>query len=177
MIIIYRPGRWTPIRNRWKYLNSDQLPKVTDGARLHEESHLKLLSSMNKVRIVMLILQFFCSNSIAISPTPVTIKPVELSSRSFMLDVLTVYNPVSRQCDATPLVTASNQRINQTKLRSGTIRWMALSRDLLKRWGGHIHFGDTIRLSSGDPAIDGLWVVHDTMNRRYRNHGDNGQVV
>jgi len=127
---------------------------------------------MNKVRIVMLILQFFCSNTTAISPTPVTIKPVELSSRSFMLDVLTVYNPVSRQCDATPLVTASNQRINETKLRSGAIRWMALSRDLLKRWGGHIHFGDTINLSSGDPAIDGPWVVHDTMNRRFRNQGD-----
>jgi hypothetical protein len=137
-----------------------------------KESHLKLLSSMNKVRIVMLILQFFCSNTTAISPIPVTIKAVQLSSRSFTLDVLTVYNPVSRQCDATPLVTASNQRINETKLRSGTIRWMALSRDLLKRWGGHIHFGDTISLSSGDPAIDGPWVVQDTMNRRFRNHGD-----
>lgn len=128
---------------------------------------------MNKIRIVMLILQFFCSNSTAISPTLVTIRPpVEPAARSFMLDVLTVYNPVARQCDATPLVTASNQRINEIKLRSGTIRWMALSRDLLRRWGGHIHFGDTISLSSGDPAIDGLWVVHDTMNRRFRNHGD-----
>ena len=120
----------------------------------------------------MLMLQFFCSNSTAISPSLVTIKPVELAARSFVLDVLTVYNPISRQCDATPLVTASNQRINETKLRSGTIRWMALSRDLLKRWGGHVHFGDTINLNSGDPAIDGLWVVHDTMNRRFRNHGD-----
>jgi hypothetical protein len=129
---------------------------------------------MNKVRIVMLVLQFFCSNSTAISPSPVTIKPGEYSapSHSFKLDVLTVYNPVSGQCDRTPLVTASNQRINETKLRSGTIRWMALSRDLLKRWGGHIHFGDTISLSSGDPAIDGLWVVQDTMNRRFKNHGD-----
>src|SRR5688572_17712821 len=129
---------------------------------------------MNKVRIVMLVLQFFCSNSTAISPTPVTIKPVELSapSHSFKLDILTVYNPVSGQCDKTPLVTASNQRINETKLRSGTIRWMALSRDLLKRWGGHVHFGDTISLSSGDPVIDGLWVVQDTMNRRFKNHGD-----
>ena len=49
---------------------------------------------------------------------------------------------------------------------------MALSRDLLKKWGGHIHFGDTISLSSGDPAIDGLWAVQDTMNRRFKNHGD-----
>jgi hypothetical protein len=138
-----------------------------------KECQLKPLSSMNKVRIVMLALQFFCSNSTAISPTPLIIKPVEHSlTTSFTLDVLTVYNPVARQCDATPLVTASNQRINETKLRSGTIRWMALSRDLLKRWGGKIHYGDTINLNASDPTIDGLWVVHDTMHQRFRNRGD-----
>ncbi|HMG91364.1 MAG TPA: hypothetical protein VK589_14965 [Chryseolinea sp.] len=127
---------------------------------------------MNKIRIVMLALQFFCSNSTAISPSPLTINPLERTSQSLTLDVLTVYNPVAGQCDATPLVTASNQRINPTQLRSGTIRWMALSRDLLKRWGGKIHYGDTINLSAGDPTIDGLWVVHDTMNRRFRKRGD-----
>ncbi|HEX6893535.1 MAG TPA: hypothetical protein VF141_22645 [Chryseolinea sp.] len=127
---------------------------------------------MNKVRIVMLALQFFCSNSTAISPTPLTIKPLNHSLPPLTLDVLTVYNPVAGQCDATPLVTASNQRINESKLRSGAIRWMALSRDLLKRWGGKIHYGDTIHLNAGDPSIDGLWVVHDTMNRRFRKRGD-----
>ena len=127
---------------------------------------------MNKVRIVMLALQFFCSNSTAISPTPLTIKPLEHSFQSLTLDVLTVYNPVAGQCDSSPLVTASNQRINPTQLQSGAIRWMALSRDLLKRWGGKIHYGDTLNLSAGDPAIDGLWVVHDTMNRRFRKRGD-----
>lgn len=127
---------------------------------------------MNKVRIVMLALQFFCSNSTAISPAPMTIKPLEQPDHSLTLDVLTVYNPVIGQCDMSPLVTASNQRINEYGLRSGKIRWMALSRDLLKRWGGQIHYGDTINLSSGDPAIDGLWVVQDTMHRRFRNRGD-----
>lgn len=127
---------------------------------------------MNKVRIVMLILQFFCSNSTAIAPVPVTIKPPARSSFSLMLDVLTVYNPLASQCDSSPLITASNQRISESKLRSGEIRWMALSRDLLKRWGGRIHYGDTISLYSGDPSIDGIWVVHDTMHKRFRNRGD-----
>jgi hypothetical protein len=127
---------------------------------------------MNKVRIVMLMLQFFCSNSTAIAPAPVTAKPIAHTSNSFTLDVLTVYNPVTGQCDTSPLVTASNQRISKTKLKSGAIRWMALSRDLLKRWGGHIQYGDTIDLYTGDPAIDGTWVVHDTMNKRFRNRGD-----
>ena len=120
----------------------------------------------------MLMLQFFCSNSTAIAPGPVTAKPLEHTDKSFTLDVLTVYNPVISQCDTSPMVTASNQRISETKLRSGAIRWMALSRDLLKRWGGQIHYGDTIDLYSGDPAIDGIWVVHDTMNKRFRNRGD-----
>jgi hypothetical protein len=127
---------------------------------------------MNKVRIVMLMLQFFCSNSTAIAPAPVTVKTFEHPRHSFTLDVLTIYNPAANQCDASPLVTASNQRISETKLRSGAIRWMALSRDLLKRWGGHIQYGDTIDLFSGDPAIDGTWVVQDTMNKRFRNRGD-----
>ena len=120
----------------------------------------------------MLVLQFFCSNSRAISPALLTMRPLNLSLPSFTLDVLTVYNPVARQCDTTPLLTASNQRINEAELRKGAIRWMALSRDLLKRWGGQIHYGDTINLSSGDSTIDGLWVVQDTMHRRFQKRGD-----
>ena len=129
---------------------------------------------MNKVRFVMLILQFFCSNSIAIAPDPlpITVKPKGYTELSFTLDVLTVYNPVPSQCDSSPLVTASNRRINKTKLRSGAIRWMALSRDLLKRWGGQIQYGDTINLYSRDASIDGAWIVHDTMHSRFRNRGD-----
>jgi len=123
---------------------------------------------------VILMLQFFCTNSTAIAPAPVPIKPPTQaeSNDSFTLDVLTVYNPLSSQCDASPLVTASNHRINEKKLRIGAIRWMALSRDLLKRWGGRIQYGDTINLQSGDASIDGFWVVHDTMNKRFRNRGD-----
>jgi len=131
---------------------------------------------MNKVRIVMLCLQFLCSNSTAVIPSHVVVKKQESNvletSDSFVLDVLTVYNPVPRQCDSTPLITASNRRINKTMLMGGRVRWMALSRDLLKRWGGHIQYGDTINVYSGDRSIDGLWVVQDTMHRRFRNRGD-----
>ncbi|HEY3430034.1 MAG TPA: hypothetical protein VGK39_05100 [Cyclobacteriaceae bacterium] len=88
------------------------------------------------------------------------------------LNFLTVYNPEARQCDRTPLVTASNSKINVTKLRSGQIRWMALSRDLLKRWNGQFHYGDTVWLKAGDPTIDGFWIIKDTMNKRFRKYGD-----
>lgn len=127
---------------------------------------------MNKVRIVMLILQFLCNNSTAISPVPVSQRRIEPVSRSFKLDVLTVYNPEAGQCDSSPWITASNKEINPLKLKDGSIRWMALSRDMLKQWGGHIQYGDTISLTSGDATIDGTWVVQDTMNRRFTKRGD-----
>lgn len=90
----------------------------------------------------------------------------------FILDALTVYHPNKRQCDSTPLVTASNSKINEEDLRNQNLRWMALSRDLLKRWKGEFHYGDTVMVTSGDPQIDGLWVIKDTMNKRFRNRGD-----
>lgn len=88
------------------------------------------------------------------------------------LDALTVYNPTPRQCDKTPLITASNSTINANDLKKQNIRWMALSRDLLKRWNGDFHYGDTVFVASGDPHIDGLWIIKDTMNKRYKKRGD-----
>ena len=89
-----------------------------------------------------------------------------------VLKCLTVYNPTVKQCDRTPLVTACNSKIDENKLRDQQIRWMALSRNLLKRWNGQFHYGDTVLLNSGDPAIDGFWIIKDTMNKRYKNYGD-----
>src|SRR5688572_4566736 len=68
--------------------------------------------------------------------------PALVSFESFTLEKLTIYNPTTDQCDADPFVTASNQKINPGKLRSGAIRWMAVSRDMLKRWGGNLNYGD-----------------------------------
>lgn len=93
-------------------------------------------------------------------------------STHVVLNALTVYHPTNKQCDATPLITASNSKINVDDLKNQNIRWMALSRDLLKRWKGEFHYGDTVLVSSGDSQIDGLWVVKDTMNKRYKKHGD-----
>jgi len=89
-----------------------------------------------------------------------------------VLDALTIYNPVVKQCDHTPLVTASNSRVDTAKLQTHQLRWMALSRDLLKKWNGKFHYGDTVLISTGDTAIDGYWIIKDTMNKRYKNHGD-----
>ena len=79
----------------------------------------------------------------------------------------TVYEAVTGQTDKEPFVTADNSRI---KPHYGTKkRWMALSRDLLKPWGGKFEFGDKVRVRGLSPKLDGVYTVHDTMNRRHRH--------
>lgn len=89
------------------------------------------------------------------------------------IDRATTYNPEKNQCDSDPLITADNSFIDIDLLKSGVLRWVALSRDLLSRWGGRFNYGDTINVSSiSKPQINGDWVVHDCMNARYRNSLD-----
>ncbi|MBC6991175.1 MULTISPECIES: RlpA-like double-psi beta-barrel domain-containing protein [Hymenobacter] len=82
----------------------------------------------------------------------------------------TVYNAEPSQTDAEPFVTADNSRISRHHTSKN--RWMALSRDMLKSHGGKFDYGDSITVSGISPALDGNYVVHDTMNRRYRHRID-----
>lgn len=100
-------------------------------------------------------------------------KPLYVKSdKNFILNALTIYHPVSKQCDSSPLITASNAKIDTAQLRNQNLRWMALSRNMLKRWKGEFKYGDTVMIQSGDKAIDGLWIIQDTMNKRFKNRGD-----
>lgn len=81
----------------------------------------------------------------------------------------TMYNPVVSQCDKDPLVTAANYKINPGK--ASEHKYVALSRNLLKRWKGDFQYGDKIRIS-GAGNKDGVYIVADTMNKRYCNHVD-----
>ena len=79
----------------------------------------------------------------------------------------TGYEAVPGQTDDEPFVTADNSRI---KPHYGSKkRWMALSRDLLKPWGGAFAYGDKVRVRGISPQLDGVYTVHDTMNRRHRH--------
>jgi 3D (Asp-Asp-Asp) domain-containing protein len=81
----------------------------------------------------------------------------------------TMYNAVTGQCDSDPLVTAGMYKINPNK--ASEHKWVALSRDLLKRWGGQFDYGDTIRIeNAGDKS--GTYTVVDTMNKRFTNKID-----
>jgi hypothetical protein len=79
----------------------------------------------------------------------------------------TVYEAVPGQTDREPFITADNSHI---KRHYGTKkRWMALSRDLLKPWGGKFNYGDKVRVRGISPKLDGVYTVHDTMNRRHHH--------
>lgn len=74
--------------------------------------------------------------------------------------VATVYNMEESQCDSTPDICADGTRASYDK------RIIAVSRDQLERWGGQIAYGDKLRVT-GAGKHDGIWYVHDTMNKRY----------
>jgi len=82
----------------------------------------------------------------------------------------TVYQAVPGQTDGSPFITADNSRI---KPRYGShTRWLALSPDLLKQGGGKFHYGDKVQVSRVSAQLDGVYTVHDTMNRRHRRRID-----
>ena len=57
---------------------------------------------------------------------------ISITTRATVTHVtLTYYQPVKGQCDSKPLITADGSKINLNHLKSGKIRWCAISRDLL----------------------------------------------
>jgi 3D (Asp-Asp-Asp) domain-containing protein len=78
----------------------------------------------------------------------------------------TVYHAVAGQCDDSPLVTASGARISSAE-SAYDHRYIAVSRDLLDVFP----YGTKVEVS-GCGDLDGIWVVQDTMNRRYKGYID-----
>lgn len=71
----------------------------------------------------------------------------------------TAYRSVPEQTDNSPFITATGGRVH----RDG----VALSRNLLKRWGGPVNYGDIVYIED-----IGFKVVNDSMNKRHFNHVD-----
>ena len=77
---------------------------------------------------------------------------------------VTMYNPHVGQTDSTPNETADGTVINPN--RASEYRYVALSRDLLSRWGGPFEYGDYI-IIEGTGGWDGVYQVRDTMNPKW----------
>ena len=82
---------------------------------------------------------------------------------------VTMYQPVARQTDSTPNILADGTRIRTQD--ASNYKFIAVSRNLLKRWGGWLDYGDFILLKGTD-GKDGVYQVRDTMNSRWVNRID-----
>ena len=82
---------------------------------------------------------------------------------------VTTYNPTLEQCDSTPNITADGTTIKPW--RATDYRYVALSRDLIARWGGPFEYGDYIVIEGTD-GWDGIYQVRDTMNPKWVNRVD-----
>ena len=82
---------------------------------------------------------------------------------------ITMYNPLEGQTDDTPNQTADGTIIDPK--RASGYRYVALSRDLIARWGGPFNYGDYVMIKGTD-GHDGMYQVKDTMNPRLINRVD-----
>ncbi len=79
---------------------------------------------------------------------------------------VTMYQPTRYQTDSTPNITADGTKIRINS--ASDYKFVALSRNLLKRWGGPFDYGDFI-LIKGTGSKDGVYQVRDTMNPKWVN--------
>lgn len=89
----------------------------------------------------------------------------EVLSQSY---TATIYNVDPKQCNGNHLETADGSIIDPQKVENGTIKWVAVSRDMLKEF----KYGDRIEIISEDPLIAGIYEIHDTMAKRFTKRID-----
>src|SRR5690606_24491738 len=104
---------------------------------------------------------------LAIKLNPVTRKVLVREAVFARQVAASVYFPDQAQTDDTPLITADGSRINPKKIRQN--RWLAVSRNLLQRWGGPLQYGDSLYVSGSTEELDGYYQIRDTMNKRLKH--------
>ena len=77
-----------------------------------------------------------------------------------------MYRPTRRETDSTPNITADGTKIKITE--ASRYRFVAVSRNLLERWGGFLNYGDFVLLKDAGHK-DGIYRVKDTMSARWVN--------
>ena len=76
------------------------------------------------------------------------------------------YRANINECDSTPLITADGSKIDINRI--DRLRWIAISRDLEEIY----KMGDSIVVEGVGKGYDGLWVIKDRMNKRFKNKID-----
>ena len=108
-------------------------------------------------------------NSITEENVALTETLAELKSEGMAVTV-TMYQPLRYQTDSTPNILADGTRIRTE--RASNYKFIAVSRNLLKRFGGFLDYGDFVLLKGTRGHKDGVYQVRDTMNKRFVNRID-----
>ena len=90
------------------------------------------------------------------------------------LFTVTTYQPTVAQTDKQPMVTADGTHLNADTVYN--LRYAAISREQLSRWGGNVQYGDGIWISGDIAGVSGLWWIHDTMDTEYYSKSKGGMV-
>ncbi len=130
-----------------------------------------------KKKYLMLIIGFIIGSCITYITTPknkpkikkkhvVVIKYITKEIECVTTHVtLTCYQPLESQCDNEPLITADGSKINLKKLKSGHIKWCAISKDLLYLFPKN-------RPKRVSIEGFGVYEVRDVTNKRFKHRVD-----
>jgi 3D (Asp-Asp-Asp) domain-containing protein len=110
---------------------------------------------------------FFTTKGLSSQVATPTVRKEPVAQALSYTVTATAYQAVSGQTDDEPFVTADNSRIKPHY--SSRTHWLALSQDLLARWDGDFQYGDQVVVSGISPQLDGVYTVHDTMNKRHHH--------
>lgn len=149
------------------------------------------LKTINSIKVliftsVAILLLTYCNRNIRIANTEIVNQSQNLTfhrkehvrnlkfnsdkAADFQIIVVaTMYRPIMAETDNTPNILADGTRIDTSK--ASNYRYIAMSRNLLERWGGPFIYGDFVMVE-GAHKHDGLWQVRDTMHPRWHNRID-----
>ena len=98
---------------------------------------------------------------------PQSVSTYKYTTKTFITShvTLTCYRPIKEECDDSPLVTSDGSTINLGHLKSGNIKWCAVSRDLL-----YLFPKDKPRKIWIEGY--GIYEVKDVMSRRHKHSVD-----
>jgi len=113
------------------------------------------------VILFIIVVSFYClrpGHKAIVLQYPFVLKSMKVVS-------LSTYKADTTETDSTPLVTASGFKLDS--LNPKKHRVIAISRDLKALFA----FGDKVILTNAG-KFNGVWIIHDVMNKRYRNKID-----
>jgi len=122
---------------------------------------------MNYILITIMTVFLFPvkTGNIRVSIKTNNIRVSTIKDNPYETVTLTTYSPTLQECDSTPNITASGFKINLKNPKKHRI--IAISRDLKKLFS----FGDKVMISNAG-MYNGIWFIHDVMNKRYKNRID-----